>query len=110
MATIERIPTSIVTLASSLNAVPQKLKDSSVLERTLSAIEHTRADLAEHKKTLVIIINTCFSFVNPTLGGTVESKNTTFVVSKPFRTLFYCKFCFFMYLIDFSMFFVIMRG
>jgi hypothetical protein len=55
-------------------------------------------------------INLFLLFVNPTLGGAVESKNTNFVVSKPLRTLFDCKFRFFMFSIDFDMSVVIMRG
>jgi hypothetical protein len=83
------------------------LEDKCALKRTtLSAIERTRDN------PFFIIINTCFSFVNPTLGGAVErkKKNTTFVVPRSLQTLFDCKFCFFVNSIDVMMSFVIMRG
>jgi hypothetical protein len=57
------------------------------LEDSRGALKRTRADLAEHKKTLDIIINICFSFVNRMLGGAVESKNMTFVMPRSLQTL-----------------------
>jgi hypothetical protein len=44
------------------------------------------------------------------LGGAVESKDTTFVVPKPFQMLFDCKFHFLMISMDIIMSFVVMRG
>jgi hypothetical protein len=43
-------------------------------------------------------------------GGTVESKNTTFVVPRSLQTLFDCKFIFLMILIDSFLSVVVMRG
>ena len=60
---------------------------------TLCAIEHsvlerTWADLSTRKKTLIFIIYSFLFPCNPTLGGAIESKNTTFVVPRSLQTFF----------------------
>ena len=62
------------------------------------------------RKPIVFSINLLLLFVNPTLGGAVESRNTNFVMLKSLWTFFNCKFRFFMFSIDFDMSVVIMRG
>ena len=91
------------------SAIVKSLENLCALERTLSAIERTRADLAMQKPQFFIIYSILFS-CNLMEGWAVESKNTTFVVRKPFQMLFYCKFRFLMISMDIIMFFVVMRG
>ena len=62
----------------------QELRSSVRPEIERNALERTRNDLSAHEKTLVFFIIYSFLFsCNPTLGGAVESRNTTFVVLRP---------------------------
>jgi hypothetical protein len=88
----------------------RSLEDPQALERTLSAIERTCADLVMQKPSFTLLYIAFFSFVTLCWEEPFRAQNTTFSCSLAFGTLFIVSFCFFMISVDFSMSFVIVKG